>query len=80
MAVEYEKRRGHRDFIPGIIADFMVRWPRALPPSSKTIKRQAEHLEHFSTLHNLNSKVAFHDFKLFSINSLLIFFKCNDID
>ena len=61
MAVEYEKKRGHRDFLPEIIADFMARWPRAVPPSQKTIKRQAKHLEMFSTLHNLNSKVAFHD-------------------
>ena len=27
MAVEYEKKRGHRDFLPEIIADFMARWP-----------------------------------------------------
>ena len=61
MAIEYEKKRGHSDFVPEIVADFLARWPGAVPPSKKTIKRQAEKLEHFNTLHNLNSKVTFHD-------------------
>lgn len=57
MAVEYCKKRGTRDFMEEIIADFQVRYPAAIPPSCKTIWRQWYKLDHFHTLHNLNSKV-----------------------
>ena len=59
MAVEYNKRAGTRDFVDGIIQDFVARYPGRAPPSQRTILRQAKKLDTFSTLHNLNSKVTF---------------------
>ena len=61
MAVEYFKRCGKRDFMGGIINDLRARYPNAVPPSRVTIWRQADHLEKSGTLHNLNSKVNFHE-------------------
>ena len=72
MAIEYYKNFGTRDFMDDIIADFVARYPGAIPPSRKTIWRQAKHLDHFSTLHNLNSKVNFHDILLLFIRFQLI--------
>ena len=57
MAVEYAKNQGTRDFMDLIIADFQVRYPGVLPPTRLTIYRQFQKLEHFHTLHDLNSKV-----------------------
>ena len=57
MAVEYARKRGTRDFMDEIIADFQVRYPAAIPPSRFTILRQWNKLDRFHTLHNLNSKV-----------------------
>ena len=62
MAIEYYKKVGTRGFMDEIIADFVARYPAAIPPSRTTIWRQAKHLDRFSTLHNLNSKVICHDF------------------
>ena len=62
MAIEYHKEVGTRDFMEEIIADFVAEYPGAIPPSRNTIWRQARHLDRFSTLHNLNAKVSFHDF------------------
>ena len=44
-----------------IIADFVAQYPGAIPPSRKTIKRQARHLDRFSTLDNLNQNEIFHE-------------------
>ena len=55
MAIEYFKNVGTRGFMDMIIADFVARYPNAMPPFRLTTWRQAQHLDHFSTVHNLNS-------------------------
>ena len=67
MAVQYHKKCGTRDFMEEIIGDFMALYPNAVPPSRNTIWRQVRHLDRFSTLHNLNSKVIFCEIPLFFI-------------
>ena len=57
MAVEYAKNQGTRNFMEDLIGEFQVRFPGAIPPSRNTVYRQFKKLEHFHTLHNLNSKV-----------------------
>ena len=45
MAVEYNKRAGTRDFVDGIIQDFVARYPGRAPPSQRTILCQAKKLD-----------------------------------
>ena len=45
MAVECNKRAGTRDFVDGIIQDFVARYPGRAPPSQRTILRQANKLD-----------------------------------
>ena len=56
MAVKYAKSQGTY-FMEDLIAEFQVRFPEAIPPSHNTVYRQFKKLDHFHTLHNLNSKV-----------------------
>ena len=74
MAIEYYKKVGTRDFMEEIITDFIAQFPGAIPPSRKTILRQARHLDSFATLHNRNSKVIFHEIWFFFISYQLIWF------
>ena len=48
---------GNLNFMEDLIAEFQVRFPEAIPPSHNTVYRQFKKLDHFHTLHNLNSKV-----------------------
>ena len=57
MAVEYDRNQGTRNFMKDLIGEFQVRYPGAIPPSRMTVYRQFMKLEHFYTLHNINSKV-----------------------
>ena len=57
MAVEYARNQGTRNFMEDLIGEFQVRYPGAIPPSRMTVYRQFMKLEHFYTLHNINSKV-----------------------
>ena len=57
MEVKYARNQGTRNFMEDLIGEFQVRYPGAIPPSRMTVYRQFMKLEHFYTLHNINSKV-----------------------
>ena len=57
MAVEYARNQGTQNFMEDLIGEFRVRYPGAIPPSRMTVYCQFMKLEHFYTIHNLNSKV-----------------------
>ena len=57
MAVKYARNQGTQNFMEDLIGEFRVRYPGAIPPSRMTVYCQFMKLEHFYTIHNLNSKV-----------------------
>ena len=56
LAFEYHRRKGHRDFAPELVQDFLVKFPGARRPGKNKIndiwRKQMLH----GTVNNLNSK------------------------
>ena len=58
LMLQYNKRCGTKNFLPGIIADFMTNWPNSRRPDKKLLKRIYDKQIANGTVHNLNSKTS----------------------
>ena len=55
LAMEFHKRRGTRDFVPGLLADFALRFPGARVPSRRAISDMHKKFFALGTINNVNS-------------------------
>ena len=56
LALEFHKRRGTRDFLPELLADFSAQFPGARVPSLNAIRKIHEKFILLGTINNVNSK------------------------
>ena len=58
LALEYHKRKDARGFIPGLIADFIRKFPGTRPPSKNVPRKIWEKQMNKGTVNNCNSKAS----------------------
>ena len=58
LALEYHKRKDVRGFIPGLIADFIRKFPGTRPPSKNVPRKIWEKQMNKGTVNNCNSKAS----------------------
>ena len=56
LAMVFHKRRGTRDFMPGLLADFAAQFPGARVPSERAIRDLRKKFFALGTINNMNSK------------------------
>ena len=56
LALEFYKRRGHRNFFAGLLADFQNKFPGARQPAESTVRRLCQKQLAKGTVNNCNSK------------------------
>ena len=56
LTLEFHKRRGTRDFLPGLLADFAAQFPGARVPSRQAISDMHKKFVTLGTINNVNSK------------------------
>ena len=56
LAMEFHRRRGTRDFMPGLLADFAAQFPGARVPSERAIRDLHKKFFALGTINNVNSK------------------------
>ena len=56
LAMEFHRRRGTRDFMPGLLADFAAQFPGARVPSEMAIRNLHKKFFALGTINNVNSK------------------------
>ena len=55
LAMEFHKRRGTKNFVPGLLADFAVQFPGARVPSRRAISDMHKKFFALGTINNVNS-------------------------
>ena len=55
LMIEYHKRKGGRDFLPGLIRDFQAQFPATRAPTPKTIRAILKKQVEKGTVLNCNS-------------------------
>ena len=58
LALEFHKRRGTRDFLPQLLADFAAQFPGARVPSLNAIRKMHDKFNRLGTINNVNSKTS----------------------
>ena len=58
ISFEYHKRKGHRDFLPGLVADFRIKFPNTRQPSSRPVRRIYSKQMKLGTVLNVNSSTS----------------------
>ena len=56
LAMEFHRRRGTRDFMPGLLADFAAQFPGVRVPSEMAIRNLHKKFFALGTINNVNSK------------------------
>ena len=56
LALEFYRRRGTRNFFPGLLTDFQNRYPGARQPAESTVRRLCAKQLSLGTVNNCNSK------------------------
>ena len=56
LAMEFHKRRGTKNFVPELLADFAVQFPGARVPSRQAISDMHKKFVTLGTINNVNSK------------------------
>ena len=56
LCLEYHKRKGHRDFLPGLLEEFSVKFPEARIPAHSTVRKIYSKQMRNGTVVNCNSK------------------------
>ena len=58
LVLEYYKRKGTMNFLPGLIADYSNKFPGARVPAFSTIRRLCKKQIDLGTVNNVNSKAS----------------------
>ena len=58
LALEFHKRRGTKNFLPQLLADFAAQFPGARVPSLNAIRKMHDKFNRLGTINNVNSKTS----------------------
>ena len=58
LALEFYRRRGTKNFFPGLLADFQNKFPGARQPAESTVRRLCSKQLSLGTINNCNSKAS----------------------